>query len=114
MLSILLQEKGRVTLDYEISNSGGDVCHGALSGDFVSFIRYDTVEKAQMSKSLLQRLSSDEFVNPLMVISNHKVWLVVQKIDSTLGQFKKKNTGIWSNYQLDDKYKPIVRYEKSL
>ena len=59
-------------------------------------------------------LSSDEFVNPLTVISNLNVWLVVQKIDSTLDQFKKKNTGIWSNYQLDDKYKPIVRYEKSL
>ena len=116
ILPYLLQEKGTVTLEYEILNTGGDVCHGTLSGDFVSFIRYDTIEKAQMSQSLLQRLSMDEFVNPLMVIISSKpnVWLVVPKIDYTLDQFKKKNTGIWSNYQLDDKYKPIVRYEKSL
>ncbi|KAK9989344.1 hypothetical protein SO802_029583 [Lithocarpus litseifolius] len=45
-----------------------------------------------------------------MVISKANVWLVVQKIDSTLDQFKKKNTGIWScDYLLDNKYKIIVR-----
>ena len=64
-----------------------------------------------MSKSLLQGLRTGEFVYPLMVISKPNVWLVVQKIDSTLDQFKKKNTGIWSFCQLDDKYKIIVRYE---
>lgn len=113
ILLYLLQEKGTVTLEYEISNTGGDVCHGTLSGDVVSFIQYDTIEKAQMSQSLLQRLRTAEFVNPLMVISSKpKVWLVVPKIDSTLNQFEKKNTGIWScDDLLDDKYKIIVRYE---
>ncbi|KAF3954281.1 hypothetical protein CMV_020356 [Castanea mollissima] len=106
-----LQEKGKVTLEYEISNTGGDVCHGTLNGDVVSFIQYDTIEKAQMSQSPLQRLCTAEFVNPLMVISSKpNVWLVVPKIDSTLDQFKKKNTGIWScDDLLDDKYKIIVR-----
>ena len=68
-----------------------------------------------MSKSHLQTFSTVEFVNPKMVISETNVWLVVQKIDSTLDQFKKKNTGIWScDDLLDDKYKIIVRYENSL
>ncbi|KAF3954278.1 hypothetical protein CMV_020353 [Castanea mollissima] len=104
-------EKGTVTLEYKISNTGGAVCHGTLSGDVVSFIRYDTIEKAQMSQSLLQRLRTAEFVNPLVVMSSKpNVWLVVPKIDSTLDQFKKKNTGIWScDDLLDDKYKIIVR-----
>ncbi|KAK7843214.1 hypothetical protein CFP56_012822 [Quercus suber] len=107
---ITVNEKGITTLEYEISDSGGDVCHGSLSGACVSFIRFDNSEKAQMSKSLLQGLRSGEFVYPLMVISNPKVWLVMEKIDSTLDQFKKKNTRIWScTYQLDDKYKIIVR-----
>ena len=35
-----------------------------------------------MSKSHLQGLRSSEFVYPLMVISNPKVWLVMEKIDS--------------------------------
>nr|POF10690.1 hypothetical protein CFP56_50149 [Quercus suber] len=103
-------ERDTVTLEYKIFESGGDVCHGSWSGDYVSFIRYDTIEKAQISKSLLQTLSTAEFVNPKMVISKTNVWLVVQKIDSTLEQFKKKNTGIWSgNDLLDNKYKIIVR-----
>ena len=115
ILLYLLQEKGIAELEYEISDFGGDVCHGSLSGDCVSFIRFDNSEKAQMSKSLLQTLSTAEFVNPKMVISKTNVWLVVQKIDSTLDQYKKKNTGIWScDYLLDNKYKIIVRYENSL
>ena len=115
ILLYLLQERGTVTHEYEIFESGEDVCHGSWSGDSVSFIRYDTIEKAQMSKSLLQTFSTAEFVNPKMVISKTNVWLVVQKIDSTLDQFKKKNTGIWSgDYLLDNKYKIIVRYENSL
>ena len=109
----LLQEEGITAVEYEISNSGEDVCHGSLSGACVSYIRFDNSEKAQMSKSLLQGLRSGEFVYPLMVISNPKVWLVMERIDSTLDQFKKKNTRIWSCYQLDDKYKIIVRYENS-
>ena len=111
----LLQEKGTVTLEYEILDTGENVCHGTLSGDFVSFIRYDTIENAQMSRSFLQRLGTDEFVNPLTVISSKpNVWLVVPKIDYTLDQFKMKNTRIWSRddlFLLDDKYKIIVRYE---
>ena len=115
ILLYLLQEIGTVTLKYEIFKSGGDVCHGSWGGDSVSFIRYDTIKEAQMSKSHLQTFSTAEFVNPKMVISETNVWLVVQKIDSTLDQFKKKNTGIWScDDLLDDKYKFIVRYEKSL
>ena len=115
ILLYLLQEKGIAALEYEISDSSGDVCHGSLSGACVSFIRFDNSEKAQMSKSLLQGLRSGEFVYPLMVISKTNVWLVVQKIDSTLDQFKKKNTRIWScDYLLDNKYKIIVRYENSL
>ena len=90
ILLYLLQEKGIVELEYEISDSSGDVCHGPLSGSCVSFIRFDNSEKAQISKSLLQGLRSGEFVYPLMVISNPKVWLVMERIDSTLDQFKKK------------------------
>ena len=114
ILLYLLQEKGTVTLEYEILDTSGDVCHGTLSGDFVSFIRYDTIEKAQMSQSLLQRLSTDEFVYPLwdIISSKPNVWLVVPKVDYTLDQFKKKKTRIWScDDLLDDKYKIIVRYE---
>ncbi|KAK7844077.1 tyrosine/dopa decarboxylase 5 [Quercus suber] len=105
-----MEERGTVKLEYEIFKSDGDVCHGFWSGDSVSFIRYDTIKEAQMSKSHLQTFSTAEFVNPKMVISETNVWLVVQKIDSTLDQFKKKNTGIWScDDLLDDKYKTIVR-----
>ena len=111
ILLYLLQEKGIAILEYEISNSGGGVCPGSLSGVCASFIRFVNTEKAQMCKSLLQGLGTGEFVYPFMVISKPNVWLVVQKIDSTLGQFKKKNTEIWSCYQLDNKYKIIVRYE---
>ena len=115
ILLYLLQERGTVTLEYEIFKYGEDVCHGSWNGDSVSFIRYDTIEKAQISQSLLETLSTAEFVNPKMVISKTNVWLVVQKIDSTLDQFKKKNTWIWSRDDLlDNKYKIIVRYENSL
>ena len=115
ILLYLLPKRGTLTLEYKIFKSGGDVCHGSWSGDSVSFIRYDSIKEAQMSKSLLQTFSTAEFVNPKMVISKPNVWLMVQKIDSTLDQFKEKNTRIWSRDDLlDDKYKIIVRYENSL
>ena len=49
ILLYLLQEKGIAELEYEISDSGGDVCNRSLSGACVSFIQFDNSEKAQMN-----------------------------------------------------------------
>ncbi|KAF3960915.1 hypothetical protein CMV_014418 [Castanea mollissima] len=102
-------KNGEATLKYEISDSGGDVCHGFLDGACVSFIRFDNSEKAQRSKSLLQGLRSGKFVYFLMVIGDSEAWQVTEKIDSTLIEFKEENPTIWSCYQLDEKYRIIVR-----
>ena len=120
ILPYLLQEGVTVeNLGFEIIKSNEDLGHGTFDGDHVSFIRHTNIEEAQLNKSLLRMLRRGEFVCPRKVINeSNNIWLVVEKIDFTLDQFIRNDTGICSSFQSDterkSKSKIIIRYEDYL
>ncbi|GMY07633.1 hypothetical protein FCV25MIE_02872 [Fagus crenata] len=79
-------------VEFEIIKSEEDLCHGTFDSVCVSFLRHEDIEGAQLNNSLLRSQSSARFVRPQMLVNKpNNIWLVVEKIDSTLDQFRRND-----------------------